>query len=84
MSVTLEIPAEIAASMRVPPQEVEKRLRLELAIALYSQKLLSSGKACALAGMTRWQWDELLGERQVPRHYTSTELNEDLHGNGRQ
>ena len=83
MSVTLEISSEIAASVRVPPQEVEKRLRMELAIALYSQSLLSSGKACVLAGMTRWQWEELLGERQVARHYSQTDLNEDLHGDRR-
>jgi uncharacterized membrane protein len=35
MSVTLEIPAEIVESVRVPPQELEERLRLELALALF-------------------------------------------------
>ena len=78
MSITLEIPPEIVGNVRLPSQEVEPRLRLELAIALYSQDLLSSGKACALAGLTRWEWEATLGKRQVPRHYSEADLTEDL------
>jgi predicted HTH domain antitoxin len=78
MSITLDIPPEVAATMRVPPQEVEPRLRLELALALYTQNLLTSGKACALAGLTRADWEATLGKRQVPRHYAEADLAEDL------
>ncbi|HNS83322.1 MAG TPA: UPF0175 family protein [Methanolinea sp.] len=35
-----------------------------MALALYGRGVLSSGNAAALAGMTRWQWEELLGERE--------------------
>jgi RES domain-containing protein len=42
MRLTLEIPPEILQSLKVPQQEVEERLRLELALALYSQNLLPS------------------------------------------
>ena len=66
MSVTLEIPADVLSSMRVPPQEVEERLRLELAVALYAQNLLASGKACSLAGLTRLEWETVLGQRATP------------------
>jgi predicted HTH domain antitoxin len=85
MRLTLEIPQDILQSLKVPPQELEERLRLELAVALYSQKLLPSGKACALAGLSRWAWEELLGKRQIPRHYSEEDLAEDLgHAPGRQ
>ena len=85
MSVTLEIPAEIVQCVRVPPQEIEGRLRLEMALALYGQELLSSGKACALARLTRWEWEELLSKRQIPRHYCEADLTEDLaHAKSRQ
>ncbi len=80
MSVTLEIPSDIASSVRIPPQEVEKRLLTELAVALYSQNLLPSGKACALAELSRWQWEDLLASRHIPRQYSQADLNEDLHG----
>jgi len=78
MSVILEIPADIASSVRIPPQEVEARLLLELAVALYGQNLLASGKACALAGLTRLEWDDVLGKRAIPRHYSEADLAEDL------
>ncbi|MBI4024304.1 MAG: UPF0175 family protein [Verrucomicrobia bacterium] len=78
MNVTLQIPSDIAQSVRVPPQELEQRLRLELALALYNQNLLSSGKACALAGLTRLEWEELLDKRKMTRHYSETDLVEDM------
>jgi predicted HTH domain antitoxin len=69
----------------VPPQEIEGRLRLEMALALYGQELLPSGKACALARLTRWEWEELLSKRQIPRHYCEADLTEDLaHAQSRQ
>jgi predicted HTH domain antitoxin len=81
MSVTLEISSDVVQSVRLAPGEVEHRLRLELALALYAQDLLPSGKACELAGLTRWQWEELLGQRQIARHYATTDLAEDVaHG----
>jgi len=36
----------------LPPGEVEGELHKELALALYQRGTLSSGKACALAGIT--------------------------------
>ena len=78
MSITLDIPPDIAASVGVPPHELEPRLRLELAIALYTQNLLTSGNASALAELTRSEWVAALGKRQVPRHYSDADLNEDL------
>ncbi len=79
MSVTLEISADVVSSVRIPPQEMEARLRLELAVALYSQNLLASGKACTLAGLTRLEWDDVLGKRAIPRHYSEADLAEDFH-----
>jgi predicted HTH domain antitoxin len=28
--------------------------------------------------MSRWQFEQLLGERRIPRHYTASDLAEDL------
>ena len=75
----LEIPKDIVGALRLPPGEVEGELRKELALALYQRGALSSGKACALVGMTRWKFEELLGKRRIPRHYTEKDLEEDLH-----
>jgi len=47
-------------------------------MALYKRRVLSSGKACVLAQMTRWQFEALLGQRQIPRHYSAKDLEEDI------
>ncbi len=75
---TLKIPEEIINALRIPPDDVEAELYKELALALYQRGILSSGKASALCGLTRWQFEELLGLRQVKRHYGEAELEEDL------
>jgi len=40
--------------------------------------VLSSGKACSLAGMTRWEFEDLLGLHRVRRHYTDENLEENI------
>jgi len=49
----------------------------ELALALYKPGILSSGKACAHAGLSRGEWGEILGERKVSR-YTPCDLEKDI------
>ncbi|MCK4733690.1 MAG: UPF0175 family protein [Methanophagales archaeon] len=78
MGHILEIPVDVMDALRLPPGEVEAELRKELALALYQRGVLSSGKACALAGMTRWEFEEVLGQRQIHRHYTEKNLEEDI------
>jgi predicted HTH domain antitoxin len=84
-SLTLEIPGEVVDALRLPDVEKTQRLRLELAISLYSQGILSLGKAAQLADLPRWEMNRVLAQRQVPMHYGPEELGEDLqHGRGGQ
>ena len=76
--LTLELPSEVIESVKFPPAEVEGELRKELALALYGRGLLPLSKARLVAQMTRWQFEQLLGERQIPRHYTDADLKEDI------
>ena len=78
MSITLQIPDSVARSLRLPEPEVEERLRSELALALYAQSILSFGRATELAGISRYQFADLLTSRGIPRHYGQEELAEDL------
>jgi len=77
-TLTLEIPKEITQALRLPPQDQESRLRLELAVALYSQNILGVGKAAELAGLTRLRFDEELEQRRVPMHYDESDLAQDV------
>ncbi len=74
----LSIPDSVLQAVRLPEKRLEQELLKELAIALYSQELLSFGKARELAVMGHYEFGQLLGERGVLRHYGSEELEEDL------
>jgi predicted HTH domain antitoxin len=78
MSITLQVPDSVARSLRLPEGEVEERLRCELALSLYSQGILSFGKAAELAAISRYQFGVLVARRGIPRHYGAEELAEDL------
>lgn len=77
-ALTLEIPEELADSLKVPAQERSLRLRRELAVRLYEKGLLTLGKARALAGLSKWEFCQLLGDEGVPRRYDEADLNADL------
>jgi len=76
--ITVDIPDDVASSLRLPPDTAEKEVRKELALTLYARRLLPLGKARKLSGLSRRDFEALLGERRVPRDYTEEELEEDL------
>ena len=76
--ISIEVPEGLLQAIKLPPEEVPVRLKRELAIRLYAKGLLSFGKACQLAEMTRWDFHDLLGEEGVLRRYDVEELEEDL------
>ena len=76
MSITLHIPDSVTASLRIPEAEMVARLKVELAVALYGQTILSFGKAGELAGIGRQQLAALLEQRGMARHYGLEELEE--------
>lgn len=78
MTYHLDIPESIANSLRLPASEIDSRLRTELALALYAQGILPFGKASELAGISRFAFAELAGQRNIPRHYTEDELTQDI------
>lgn len=84
MTLHIEIPDEISQAMRLPAHEQPKRLLLELAATLYAQEILSFGKARELAGLGHYEFGKILGERKIPRHYSITDLEDDLKYVGRQ
>ena len=77
MSVTLEIPDDFAHKLKTERVKAEAELRLELAIALYSQAQLPSGLAAEIAGITRWDFEEILHQRKVPMPYSLADLEHD-------
>ena len=75
---TIEIDDEVYEALQLPEGERSDALKEELAVSLYARDLLSFGKARSLAGLSKRKFHDLLGEREIPRHYSDTELAEDI------
>ncbi len=78
MELSLKIPKEVYLSIKIPKDDIESILLLELAITLYQRQILSFGKARELAKMTKWNFHDELGKRKINRHYNLETLEEDL------
>jgi len=78
MALHFDIPESITSSLLLPEPEMEPRLRTELGIALYAQRILPFGKASELAGISRHEFAALLRQREIPRHYTEQEIAQGL------
>ena len=70
----LEVSQDILDSARLTPAA----LKVELAVHLYAQRRLSAGKARELAGLTLWEFRQVLASRRIPPHYDEAELDEDV------
>ena len=71
---TLEISQDILDSARLTVDD----LKIEIAISLYAQGRLSVGKARELAGMSLWEFRQLLASRRISPHYNVDDFEEDL------
>ena len=77
-AIQIDIPKDIVLSLKIPQNRVKEALTEELALYLYAQGYLSFGKARKLAALSKWEFAEQLGKREIPRHYTEEDLEEDL------
>jgi predicted HTH domain antitoxin len=76
--IEIRIPDSVVQAIRLPENRIKQELLKELALALYSQGIVSFGKARELAGMEKYEFGRLLGHREIYRHYGADELKDDL------
>lgn len=70
----IEIPQHLMQAAHATPDE----LRMELAVQLYQQRRLSVGHARELAGMSLWEFRQLLASRRIATHYDVADLVADM------
>ena len=73
-TVSIKIPREVVHATQLSPEELLR----ELAIYLFQQGKLSFGKACEMAGLTAWSFQQILASRGIPVHYGVAEYEQDL------
>lgn len=72
--VTIELPRHLVDAARTTPDE----LKIELAIHLYEQRRLGIGHAREMAGLSLWEFRQLLASRKISPHYDVSDLDEDM------
>lgn len=80
MLLTVDIPDATLDSLQLAPADLHRELQCDLAVALYSRGVLPVGKAMALAGVTRREFDGLLSSRAASRPFDDEELNREVSG----
>jgi predicted HTH domain antitoxin len=78
MGIQLQVPDSVAQALHMPLADQKQQLMIELALALYARGMLSFGKARELAGLSKYEFGWLLGQRDIPRHYSENDLQDDL------
>ena len=58
--------------------EGEQAIRKEIALQLYAQNIFTFGQARRLANLSIWEFQQLLGQQNIQRHYSETDLAQDI------
>lgn len=78
-TVTIDIPENFPAAVKISQHELPEFIKKTLAIELYREGILSLGKAAEIAGVSsKWEMLTILSERRVPLRYTADDAAEDL------
>lgn len=75
--VILTIPGDSLADAKLPPREIQRELQLRLALALYSDGILSGAAACRMAGVGKVEFQYLAGGRGITQPITPAGMVED-------
>jgi predicted HTH domain antitoxin len=76
--VEFELPTVLVSQAGLDPQDINREVRLMLALFLYEHKRISLEKACELGGISQWEFADLIRQMGIPLHYSTTDLAEDL------
>lgn len=73
----MKVPRELPLSLNKTLKDIEKDIREQAAIRYFKKRILSLGKSADLAGLTRFQFIDLLRYNGEPIfHYSADELDE--------
>jgi predicted HTH domain antitoxin len=76
--ISLTIPGDALAAVKIPRQRLQSELKKQLAIQLYREGLISSVGACRIAGVEKSEFQYLLGQCGVCQQYDVEDYRKDL------
>ena len=65
LTIALELPRDLLGALEVPQVQIEARLRELIALELFRESRISSGKGAELLGISKLAFIQLLARHQV-------------------
>jgi predicted HTH domain antitoxin len=65
-AITIDFPSDILLALNETENDLKKDIKISLAIRLYRLQKLTIGKAAQLSGLTRYDFETLLSENNIP------------------
>jgi len=65
-TLTIDFPSDILLALNSTEDELKQDVKTSLAIRLYRLQKLTIGKAAQLSGMSRFEFETLLSENEIP------------------
>ena len=56
----------------------ESRMKLEVALTLFQQERITFGRAAAVSGLSRLEFQRTLASSEIPQHYGLEDLAQDM------
>lgn len=65
-TINISLPSDILTTLNESESELQKRIKVSLAIQLYIQHKVTIGKAAQIAEMSRFDFETYLSEHKTP------------------
>ena len=75
--LVLTLPGSSLVGAKIPRQRLAQELRLRLAMALFSDGVLSGASACEMAGVNKAEFQFMLGERGICQPLMESDVDQD-------
>ena len=65
-TISIDLPSDILLALNETEAELKQRIKTSLAMRLYRLQKLTIGKAAQLSGLSRFEFETLLSENEIP------------------
>lgn len=65
-NITIDLPKDILLTLNENEIELKRQIKISLAIRLYKLQKVTLGKASQIAGLSRFDFETVLSENEVP------------------
>jgi len=66
LTVSLQLPRDLLGALDIPESQLGSQILELVALELFRQERISTGKGAELLGISKWEFIQLLAQRNIP------------------